>query len=542
VDSYTVRSSINPKLQRAAEGALQEGLAKFELGTGRTQFRGPEMNLSEAIQRIDADQKTRAIRRDRVVKAVWQIALENAALPLYDVQWTRAIVLDRDRGLRIGLTDGRILPLSTAGADRSKLNLYDVIYVRVVEGKGKNDARAELRVRPHTQGAAVVLENKSGRILAMAGGFSYVLSQLNRATQSIRQPGSSIKPLVYLTALHAGLQPNTLVLDAPITLPPISNPNARHEYWTPKNYEGGASGVMTMRRALERSRNMVTARLLAGAIDPQPKTSLEKICALALEAKIYPECMMRYPFVLGAQAVRPIDLAGFYTAIASEGAFVQPHAIDSIWLRDKIVYKHNDTPTWLAGGDRVAFFQLRTMLEGVVARGTARGAMGHLATFVAGKTGTTDNENDAWFASFTSDVTVVVWIGYDNAGGQQTLGRGGTGGHVAAPIAEPIIQAAWQYVAPKAPLPPPSPEVARVLRIEKEGGRDGITEYLRTDARGKVIDTRNALVGGGRHHLADRQTRGRSRDDDQTGSFEPRAARYPRASAFPAARDIQRVQ
>ena len=117
----------------------------------------------------------------------------------------------------------------------------------------------------------------------------------------------------------------------------------------------------------------------------------------------------------------------------------------------------------LADGDRAAFYQLRTMLEGVVARGTAA-SMKHLAHYVGGKTGTTDNENDAWFVGFTSDVTVAVWVGYDNAGGKRTLGRGETGGQVAVPIVEPIIQATWNLHAPKTPLPPPSAEAARHLK------------------------------------------------------------------------------
>ena len=111
-------------------------------------------------------------------------------------------------------------------------------------------------MRPPVQGAAVVLENETGRILAMAGGFSYPLSQLNRVTQAQRQPGSALKPLTYLAALRKGLQPNTLVRDEPITLPPIGGANATRapeDYWTPKNYDGGASGVMTLRRALENS-------------------------------------------------------------------------------------------------------------------------------------------------------------------------------------------------------------------------------------------------------------------------------------------------
>jgi penicillin-binding protein 1A len=561
-ESYTVRSTINPKLQRATEGALQEGLYRFEVATGRSQFSGPETNLSEAIQRIDADQKTRAQRRDRVIKPLWQIALENVQLPLYDVQWTRAIVIEKGSGkragIRVGLPDGRILPLRGNG-DRGKLTVHDVVYVAVT------DDVAELRSRPKVQGAALVIENRTGRILAMAGGFSYVASQLNRATQSVRQPGSSIKPLIYLTALHKGLQPNTLVMDAPITLPPISgNPNAHWEYWTPKNYEGGASGTMTLRRALERSRNMVTARMLMGPIDQNPRESLEQICALALEAHIYPECMKKYPFVLGAQAVRMIDLAGFYSAVASEGAYVQPHAIDSIELRGQTVYKAPSDPTWLAGGDRVAFYQLRSILEGVVERGTARAALGHLSTFVGGKTGTTDEENDAWFMSFTNDVTVAVWVGYDNAGERQTLGRGGTGGHLAAPIAEPIIQASWQYQAPKVALPPPSPEALRNLKAEgvdadsgerRSKARDGLVEYLRTDAKGQVIDTRYAILGGGRrtrtaedrprHERSERRERPerqerteRQEPTESVNEYRP----YRRGAFGSGGRDFQRVQ
>jgi membrane carboxypeptidase/penicillin-binding protein len=496
VDSYTVRSTINPKLQSAAEGALQEGLARYEAGQDRARFSGPEMNLSEAIQRIDAEQKTRALRRDRVQRPVWQLALQQARMPLYDVHWTPAVVLETGRGIRVGLPDGSILPLS--GPDRGRLTQYDVVYVKADAGRGRNEGRAELRSRPKVQGAAVILENRTGRILAMVGGFSYPLSQLNRVTQGKRQPGSSIKPLTYLAALHKGLQPDTLVLDAPVTLPPISGgPGAArsNKYWSPKNYEGGARGLMTLRKALENSRNMVTARLLKGGIADNPKDSLYQICDLAEEAHLYPECLRLYPFILGAQPVRVIDLAAFYSAVASEGAYHAPYAIEAIEQKDGTsIYRHPPpSPTWLADGDRVAFFQLRTILEGVVTRGTAR-SLAHLGGYIGGKTGTTDDENDAWFASFTKDVTVVVWVGYDNHGGRRTLGSGSTGGRVAAPIAEPILQATWS-VYPKVPLPGPSPEVARQVKgVTMSRGEDGYTEYFRLEANGRPADTRYAIV------------------------------------------------
>jgi penicillin-binding protein 1A len=501
VESYTVHSTVAQKLQWDAEAALQEGLAQYEIANARTRFEGPETNLTQAILRIDEEQKTGAIRRDRIVRPLWQIALQDAKLPLYDVHWTPAIVLDKRKGdhfrqgLRVGLADGRILPLLTPKrADRSELDQYDVVYIDVVEAKGKEDAYAELRVRPKVQGGAIVLENKTGRILAMVGGFSYPLSQLNRTTQTRRQPGSSIKPVVYVTALHKGLQPNTFVLDAPVTLPPIGDTGdaVSHKYWSPRNYGGGYRGVMTLRSALEDSRNVVTARLLKGGIEEDPKQSLLDVCDMAEKAHLYPECLRLYPFVLGAQPIRMINLAAFYAAIVNEGAYHQPYLIDSITQKRRTVYRHPaPKPTWLADGDRVAFYQLRTILEGVIARGTAR-SLSSLSGYVGGKTGTTDDENDAWFVGFTRDVTVAVWVGYDNLSGRRTLGNGSTGGHVAAPIVEKIIEASWRDYAPKVPLPPPSLEAQRNLQEVQD---DGVTDYLRTDDYGQVADAKYAVIG-----------------------------------------------
>jgi penicillin-binding protein 1A len=503
--SYTVRSTIDPHLQRAVESALQEGLSRYERSAGRVQFRSAEANLGQAIQRIDVSGKP-ADRRPS-----WQQALANAKLPLYDVHWVPAVVIEKPkptRGVawRVGLADGRILPLAieNAAAQR-KLTLHDVIFVRIVEGKGAAGARAELRVRPLVQGAVVVLENKTGRILAMTGGFSYPLSQLNRAIQSARQPGSAIKPLSYLAALGKGLQPNTLVLDEPFTLPPPGG-GREEDFWSPSNYDGGSGGTLTLRRALEHSRNLATARLLNGGIESKPEASLNRLCELALEAKIYPECQRYYPFVLGAQPVRPIDLAAFYAAIANEGGRPEPYAVESIEREGKTVYRHEPKTVEIASVDRAAFYQLKTMMQGVLARGTAR-SIASLAPFVAGKTGTTDDENDAWFVGFTNEVTVAVWVGYDNSTGKRrTLGGGATGGAVAVPIFEPVIQAVWAGVAPRTALAPPSPEARRLLACKASerdsgdrrggrGAREGLaTDCLRLDQKGKVVDTQYRLV------------------------------------------------
>src|SRR4029078_9389924 len=178
----TVRSTISPPLQRAAEQALQEGLWRYERNAGRSIFRAPEASLAPAVKRIEAAQ---TVMTERQRRQAWQQALAGARLPLYDVHWTTAIIVEKPGGKkgdswRVGLTDGRVVPLSldNAAAQR-KLALYDVVLVRVSEGKGKTAARAELRVRPVVQGAVVVLENKTGRILAMSGRFSYSLRQLH---------------------------------------------------------------------------------------------------------------------------------------------------------------------------------------------------------------------------------------------------------------------------------------------------------------------------------------------------------------------------
>jgi penicillin-binding protein 1A len=546
--SYTVRSTVNPKLQHAVEAALQEGLWNYERGAGRVQFLGAEANLAKAIQRIEADKK----RTDK--RPYWQQALADARLPLYDVQWTPAVVVEKPGGKkgetswRVGLADGRVLSISLDNADAErKLVLYDVVRVHLAEGKdakGGATIRAELRVTPQVQGTVVVLENKTGRVLAMTGGFSHALSQFNRATQALRQPGSTIKPLSYLAALSNGLQPNTLVRDQAITLPPINNGRVRaQDYWTPKNYDGTGGGTLTMRQALEYSRNLATVNLLKGGIANTPEASLDRVCALAQEARIYRECERYYPFVLGAQVARPIDIAAFYAAIANEGLRPSPHVIDSIESNGRVVYRHDPkSSTMIASADRADFYQLKTMLQGVLARGTAV-AISHLAPYVAGKSGTSENENDVWFVGFTNDVTVAVWIGYDNAAGKRrTLGGGSTGGTVAVPTFESVIQAVWANVAPRTALAPPSPEAKRHLACgsassEADRGRGGVkgdTECLRVDRNGRVIDTQYDLVS--RAEVAmDREQRdsrayypgwGNGYNDDYSSYDGPRRNRY----------------
>ena len=524
--SYTVHSTINAALQRGTEAALQEGLALYEMESGRVEFHGAETNVADAVQKLGGPKQTGLPRTAPTTPPAWQQALNALHLPLYDVHWQTAVVLDKKGAIRVGLADGRLVSLISRVNSRA-LNLYDVVYVQVVEGKGRGAAaQAQLRVRPTVQGAALVLENKTGRILAMAGGFSYPLSQLNRTVQTQRQPGSAMKPLTYLTALQKGLQPNTLVPDDPITLPPISSAasdghiiareygdiivreyNGRvreRDFWSPRNADNGSGGVFTLRRGLEYSVNMVTAHLLDGGIDADPEKSLEEVCATAIAARIYNECVRHYPFVLGAQPVRMIDLAAFYAAVANEGQRPQPHSIDSIDADGRTIYQYPTAPApWIGAADRTSFYQLKTILQGVVERGTAR-AISSLSPYVAGKTGTTENSVDGWFIGFTNDVTVAVWVGYDNGDGKRrSLGSNETGARVALPIFKPIIEAIWaQGIAPKTLLNGPSRE-ARLhlvdLPIDYATGNRvtddrGFIEHFRLDASGRFDETQYQLV------------------------------------------------
>ena len=538
-EPYTVHSTINAALQREAEAALQEGLAHYEMSAGRTQYRGPEANIADAVQKLNGAKPGGTTSGAPNALPAWQQALQEVRLPLADVHWDPAVVLDKggkrgDGVIRVGLRDGRVLPLNQIGAQiRRALNLYDVVYVHVTEArpavKPKHaqgaaapavpvGGQVQLRVRPTVQGSVLVLENKTGRILAMAGSFSYMASPLNRTSQTRRQPGSAMKPLTYLTALQSGLQPNTLVSDDTITLAPIGasgygrdiiarnyGSNMREQdYWTPRNADGSAGGALTLRRGLENSVNMVTAHLLDGGISVDPEKSLDEVCATAVAAKIYTECVRYYPFVLGAQPVRMIDLAGFYAAVANEGALPQPHAIELIETDGHTVFQYPNTPLpFIAAADRAAFYQLKTILQGVVARGTAR-AIGAWSPYVAGKTGTTEDAVDGWFVGFTNDVTIAVWVGYDNGDGKRrSLGGSATGARVALPIFEPILQTIWaQGIAPKAPLNGPSPE-AKLHLIDlpidyysgnRVSGGGNFVEHFRLDADGRLVETQYQLV------------------------------------------------
>ena len=479
VDSLTSRSPRSrsddpPGLQRAVEEALQDGLANT-----RSRDRPGRLSPTAAADRPRprrADPRRRPtppaggpISAPRRLKAEQARRRRPGSRPGFWRWQARAVLSlrcplahgggagDRPRRAEVG---PRMAVAASIPACAARLQPYDVVRVKL--GPGKGGLRAQIRVRPAVQGAALVMDNQTGGILAMAGGFSYPAEPA--------QPGHPDAAAARLHAEAAHL-PRRPECRTPAQYAGDGRAGhaaadrrqrARRDSWSPKNYEGGGSGPTTLRRGLEFSKNLVTARLLQGGIAPKAPASLKRVCDIALEAQIYAECEPYYPFVLGAQPVRMLDLAGFYAAVANEGARPAPYALESVERDGKPLYTHAARePARIGSADRIAFYQLKTMLQGVTQHGTAA-ALSKVSAYVAGKTGTSENENDAWFAGLTNEITVVVWVGYDNAdGSRKTLGRGQTGGHVSVPIAAAILQAAWANDVPKTPLGAPPPRRAR---------------------------------------------------------------------------------
>lgn len=524
-DSTTIRSTILPGLQMATEKAVQDGLAKYEIDRKRAKFSGAEKNLTEEVEKLNASDKT-----DKS-KPTWQTALNQAYLPLYDVRWEPAIVLGADKktGIQVGLKDGRVLPLRPWDGSRlPQLNYNDV--VMTVLHETKRGAYAELRFRPQVQGAAMVVENSTGRILALQGGFSYPLNQFDRAIRATRQPGSTMKPVTYLEVLQSGLQPNTLVMDQPVSLQVSEN-----KWWTPKNFDRNqVPRETTIRRGLENSLNQVTLEMLNQIVrdNGQPganqRASLDRVLNTIRECGISPNPENNFSTVLGTMEVSMLGMATCYATIANNGKRPALHLIDSVETKNGAIPLQYEAPKQISPdvGDEVSFFQLRTLLQGVIERGTAVAVgnrlqdlvpRGKISDYIAGKTGTSQKKdprtgvslgaNDAWFMGFTNDLTIAVWVGYD-AG--RTLGQDSraTGADVAAPIFESILRASTTYF-PLRPFPTiqerglsnklvrvvTQKETGQVVEVDpRQGLPDGyINEYLRV-VNNQVADTWQDIV------------------------------------------------
>jgi penicillin-binding protein 1A len=317
------------------------------------------------------------------------------------------------------------------------------------------------------------MDTQTGRVLAIVGGFSFDQSQFDRATQAMRQPGSSFKPVVYSTALDNGYTPSTVVMDAPIEidqgpgLPP----------WRPENYSAGHFyGPQTLRFGIEQSRNVMTVRLAQ-------EVGMPLIAEYARRLGVYDNLPNYLAYALGAGETTVMRQVTAYSMFANGGRRIQPTFIDRIQDRyGHTIYKHDsrdcrgcDAQTWSNQPeptlvdhreqvlDPMTAYQITSMLEGVVQRGTGT-ALRAVGKPIAGKTGTTNEEKDAWFVGYTPEIAVGVYIGYDKP---RHIGRGATGGHLAAPIVRDFLKVA---LADKPALEFRVPPGIKLIRIDPKSG------------------------------------------------------------------------
>ena len=472
----SVRTSLDTKMQVLARKVLTDGLVRYDEAHG---WRGP-------VTKID-------------VTGDWGVKLADVKA-LSDIDpWRLAVVLEADdHSARIGLQPARepggyvskerpvgIIPLDgmkwakvsgKAPAKASQLlSPGDVVYVE----PGKLEGQFVLHQIPEISGAMVVEDPWTGRVLAMVGGFSYDQSQFNRATQALRQPGSSFKPIVYAAALDNGYTPSSLILDAPIEIdqgPGLGT-------WKPENYERDFFGPSTLRFGIEHSRNVMTVRLAQDI-------GMPLIAEYAKRFGIYDDLPPYLSFALGAGETTLLRMTTAYAMFDNGGRRIKPTLIDRIQDRyGHTVYKHDERecigcdaqkwdnqpePSLIDRSQRVldpmTAYQITSIMEGVVQRGTAAGAgfQKEVGKPVAGKTGTTSDFKDAWFIGFTPDVVVGVYMGFDKP---RSLGRGETGGALAAPVVKNFMKVA---LAGKPAMPFRVPPGIKLVRVDlKTGARAG---------------------------------------------------------------------
>jgi penicillin-binding protein 1A len=472
----SVRTTLDTKLQVLARNTLTAGLVQFDETQG---WRGP-------VNKID-------------ISGDWGVKLADVKA-LDDIDpWRLAVVLETgDQSARIGLQPKRepggyaskerptgIIPIDgvkwarSGGKPVSKvsqvLNPGDVVYVE----PAKLEGQFRLHQVPEVSGAMVVEDPWTGRVLAMVGGFSYDQSQFNRATQALRQPGSAFKPFVYAAALDNGYTPSTLILDAPIEI----DQGPGLGVWKPENYENNFYGPSTLRFGIEHSRNVMTVRLAQDI-------GMPLIADYAKRFGVYDDLPPYLSFALGAGETTLLRMTTAYGMFDNGGRRIKPTLIDRIQDRyGHTVYRHDERecigcdaqkwenqpePSLIDRSQRVldpmTAYQITSIMEGVVLRGTAAAAgfQKEVGKPVAGKTGTTNDEKDAWFIGYTPDVVVGVYMGYDKP---RHLARGATGGHLSAPIVKEFMKVA---LADKPAMPFRVPTGIKLVRVDlKTGTRAG---------------------------------------------------------------------
>jgi penicillin-binding protein 1A len=398
-----VYSTMDLPLQEAVEAAMQRGLRRWDRRRG---FRKPSRNVVAE----GSDPET------------YEDPSWTADPYVMDRLYT-AVVMNVDRNGVIARIDADKLKLAPAiwtgfPSMEGHLKRGDLISIRLDEDSKTHEKMWKLDQMPQVQGAAVVLDTKTGEVRAMVGGYDYQISKFNRAIQSRRQTGSSFKPIVYGAAFEKGLTPADTIFDEPIAIP-----IDRNTMYAPKNYYGRYSGIVTIQRALELSINVPAVKtwMMVGA---------NRVIDFAHRLGITSDIPAYPSTALGAAGVSPMEMTAAYNVFANQGVYVRPRLIRKIVDQTDRVLEEQVPEVSEATQPPMAY-EVAYMLRGTVQRGTAYEAH-TLPPPIAGKTGTTNAYTDAWFIGFSPEFSVAVWIGYDDPG--RTLGPGATGAEVALPV------------------------------------------------------------------------------------------------------------
>jgi penicillin-binding protein 1A len=482
----TVRATYDPDLQSEAQAALRDALEDFDRRQG--EWRGTGVALpADALGS----------------EATWREALAAADVPRDVEGWSPAVVLElTDTAARIGIEgqpaddDGDWIQADDLNWIRGARRASDILargeVIHVTRNGGPDDdPRWSLRQIPEVQGAFMAMDVQTGRVLAMQGGFSYQSSSFNRATQAQRQPGSAFKPFVYAAALDSGFTPASIVLDAPIEL------ETAQGIWRPQNASNQFYGPQPLRTGIEMSRNLMTVRLAQ-------EVTMDTVASYAERFGVYDRMGRFLANSLGSEETTLYKMVAAYAMFANGGRRVEPTLVDRVQDRwGTTIYRHDDrqcpdclqpmlapgeAPTIIAERrqviDPITAYQVTSMLEGVVQRGTASGTV-RLGVPAGGKTGTTNDARDVWFVGFTSNIAAGCYIGYDQP---RTLGPRAFGGTLCAPVFQAFMEEA---VAKYGGGPFEVPPGGQFIRIDRHTGArlpDGasganvVAEYFRAGA------------------------------------------------------------